>query len=554
MSVPDDKTKDIGASRGNIDLNLRYNLLQQNMLACNQVKISKKQKRARSATCTAQHLQRPPYARNGGLVENSATEHVCDLFNPPLVIKDLLPITVVYFSNMFLVPNAQDAFILSHHGSFGKYTKLRTIEKLTHSTVTDSEPLADPTTYALAHEEVLYLMERLNAIRIRRETSFEDLFCASDTATSLSLHELKCILASFDERFNVKYQSYVAFRTMGYIPKSGLRYGCDMLVYDGAPMQTHSKYCVYVQKECQDMTTSATSTAIPHTTIASSPSAPISDHIILPALTPVTPTISLLGLNTCLRTRVARFSHKQTLYVSVADSVTESSDGSVTWTTGGGECSKPSHAGANQHVSPDPSSNTTDLSQKSHFSPILMSSPHVTDAYDPAADPLWWAVGVADEGEMQRWEQDQRRTTTTQATLRKGVVPAVREHECTCVAHHARDEADADVQLDWSGPCTCTGMSAADQVREEEHASDCVENSECGEDVSECREGVSGFGEDVSGCGESARGGLCVCEGESGVECGCEDECMGGRRKIAKRDAHSSGYVLYVQAVTSWKK
>lgn len=45
-----------------------------------------------------------------------------------------------------------------------------------------------------------------------------------------------------------KYSAYEHFRNLGWIPKSGFKYGTDFLLYKNGPQYEHSEFAVYVQK------------------------------------------------------------------------------------------------------------------------------------------------------------------------------------------------------------------------------------------------------------------------------------------------------------------
>ena len=106
----------------------------------------------------------------------------------------------------------------------------------------------------LSSEEAFYLVHELGVL---------DIFSSEEkqrTAPELWNHFCKG-----DQRFVERYIAYQYFRKQGWVPKSGLKFGVDFLLYKEGPAVYHSSYAVIVKvterllaQKCFDATTDLT--------------------------------------------------------------------------------------------------------------------------------------------------------------------------------------------------------------------------------------------------------------------------------------------------------
>jgi len=63
------------------------------------------------------------------------------------------------------------------------------------------------------------------------------------------MSEEQCLVAfcESEERFLLRYIVYFSLRARGWIPRSGLKFGTDFVVYSDRPSVLHAEYCVAVR-------------------------------------------------------------------------------------------------------------------------------------------------------------------------------------------------------------------------------------------------------------------------------------------------------------------
>lgn len=88
----------------------------------------------------------------------------------------------------------------------------------------------------LNSEEALYLAHDLNLLNVTDD----------DTGKMLSTHELWSRFHKFTKFFG-KYAAYRYYRKKGWVPKSGIKYGVDFVLYKQGPVEYHSNYAIIVR-------------------------------------------------------------------------------------------------------------------------------------------------------------------------------------------------------------------------------------------------------------------------------------------------------------------
>ncbi|KAI1432259.1 hypothetical protein GGR50DRAFT_619904 [Xylaria sp. CBS 124048] len=108
--------------------------------------------------------------------------------------------------------------------------------------ITDREHLQ------LSPEEAFYLVFALGVISVADPAT-------GNTLTSRELFEILCGLSSTpgsapglrpDNAFLVQYAVYHHFRSLGWVPRSGIKFGVDWLLYLGGPVFSHAEFAVVV--------------------------------------------------------------------------------------------------------------------------------------------------------------------------------------------------------------------------------------------------------------------------------------------------------------------
>ena len=118
--------------------------------------------------------------------------------------------------------------------------------------------------HALLLEESFYLVQR-SCMGVKEVTKGGAVLSVEDTRTKMT---------EYDERFNIKYCAYEYFRNRGWVPKCGVKFGVDYLLYEpGGPMLYHSSLGVMIvltddlPQQATTATTNVTATSITPTSI-----------------------------------------------------------------------------------------------------------------------------------------------------------------------------------------------------------------------------------------------------------------------------------------------
>lgn len=90
----------------------------------------------------------------------------------------------------------------------------------------------------LGREEAFYLAAKAKVLSV-----------VNSEAVTLSEDQLWAHFARGSSSFPVRYAAYAHYRTGNWVPKSGLKYGVDFLLYKESPLAYHSSFSVVVREE-----------------------------------------------------------------------------------------------------------------------------------------------------------------------------------------------------------------------------------------------------------------------------------------------------------------
>lgn len=96
----------------------------------------------------------------------------------------------------------------------------------------------------LSSEEAFYLSYKLNILNV----------ISDNCKRTLSVDELWDRLSSDNSNFIARYVAYCYYREKGWVPKSGLKFGVDFVLYKQGPMTYHSSYTVIVRMVSEEET------------------------------------------------------------------------------------------------------------------------------------------------------------------------------------------------------------------------------------------------------------------------------------------------------------
>ncbi|GHP12094.1 hypothetical protein PPROV_001082100 [Pycnococcus provasolii] len=120
----------------------------------------------------------------------------------------------------------------------------------------------------LSHEEAFFLVHDAQVLRIRSDTPWPTDFPGappSASATYFDTEALWRVLCSTNDResFACHYAAYRHYRAKGYIPRSGLTFGSDWILYAAHPQVAHSEFSVLVIPVVVDAKTGERTTRAP---------------------------------------------------------------------------------------------------------------------------------------------------------------------------------------------------------------------------------------------------------------------------------------------------
>ncbi len=107
------------------------------------------------------------------------------------------------------------------------------------SAATDLDPYPVEEPLSLTSEEAFYLVAEASWLNVHSPAS----------GRRCSAAELWSQFCSHSKRFPSTYTAYRHYRRKGWVPKSGLKYGADFLLYKEGPEFYHSTYAILVREE-----------------------------------------------------------------------------------------------------------------------------------------------------------------------------------------------------------------------------------------------------------------------------------------------------------------
>ncbi|XP_060766775.1 tRNA-splicing endonuclease subunit Sen2 [Neoarius graeffei] len=88
----------------------------------------------------------------------------------------------------------------------------------------------------LSYEEAFFLVYALGCLSVFRD------------GEALSILQLWRLFRSLQPNFEITYAAYHYFRSKGWVPKSGIKYGTDLMLYRKGPPFYHASYSVVVER------------------------------------------------------------------------------------------------------------------------------------------------------------------------------------------------------------------------------------------------------------------------------------------------------------------
>ena len=173
-------------------------------------------------------------------------------------------------NNHVVIKNSGDAFDLTHHGCFGKLfnkQKCLKLSKTNESSIVSvnndasfSDNLLDINMGAVTApicDDILQADDILDLTLEKLHLSlFESFFLSygigclfiknSSTGDIMTISEQWSCFCSKCPYFPLHYAVYHHFRSKGWVPKDGIRYGADFLLYRKGPPYFHASYIVVV--------------------------------------------------------------------------------------------------------------------------------------------------------------------------------------------------------------------------------------------------------------------------------------------------------------------
>nr|XP_039262789.1 tRNA-splicing endonuclease subunit Sen2-like [Styela clava] len=153
---------------------------------------------------------------------NSWTFYTADIHQLTVVVKD-----------------KDEADAMHEMGSFGTWADDDTMN-------IEGASAKDTTTkkFIMTYEEAFFLSFALGCLFISYESK------------EIDISEQWNLFCSKKKRFPVTYAVYHHFRTKGWVPKEGLKFGTDYILYKHGPSYTHAAYAVIIQEVNDDLTNS----------------------------------------------------------------------------------------------------------------------------------------------------------------------------------------------------------------------------------------------------------------------------------------------------------
>lgn len=119
----------------------------------------------------------------------------------------------------------------------------------------DEDPLPLRECLLLSPEEAFFLSYGLGCLTVISSSPFNKSSSETDDseATLLPLLELWRRFRDLDPCFHAKYVAYHYYRSRGWVPRCGLKFGVDFLLYVSGPAHYHATFSVVVEEMTNDM-------------------------------------------------------------------------------------------------------------------------------------------------------------------------------------------------------------------------------------------------------------------------------------------------------------
>ena len=161
-----------------------------------------------------------------------------------------------------LIENSGDVHELTTNGFFGKLINCK--ENATkNAEVTDTFSgdcnILDPSNFDKELVKNSFLMNE-NSSSVLHLNYYEGFFLSyglgclfiKDNKENLSIMKQWSYFCSTSSLFPILYAAYHHFRSKGWVPKDGIRYGADFLLYRKGPPYYHASYIVVVKCVCAE--------------------------------------------------------------------------------------------------------------------------------------------------------------------------------------------------------------------------------------------------------------------------------------------------------------
>ncbi|KAI9308193.1 hypothetical protein BJ944DRAFT_237196 [Cunninghamella echinulata] len=103
--------------------------------------------------------------------------------------------------------------------------------------------------------EAFFLIYAIDVIDIKDKSSNKSY--TIEECWSIFSKDYSSNISSPYNEFSIKYAAYHYFRSQGWVPKDGLKFGVDFVLYQAGPMYHHAEFAVYIIP-CPTLTTSYT--------------------------------------------------------------------------------------------------------------------------------------------------------------------------------------------------------------------------------------------------------------------------------------------------------
>lgn len=201
-------------------------------------------------------------------------KHECYSLNLEVYIKDL-KCTGLTHGQGVIVTTPEDIYALVKLGSYGKGIFSRSIPWHKYTLHTDKADLVTKTQETSRNEQKFPENSLAKRMKIsareddRSESEVDEYLqlCAEEAfylmaevgilsvmnkeGKQLSSSELWIHFSKISKSFGAKYSAYVHYRIGNWIPKSGLKFGVDFLLYKEGPLSYHSSFAAMVKEAKQ---------------------------------------------------------------------------------------------------------------------------------------------------------------------------------------------------------------------------------------------------------------------------------------------------------------